>query len=156
LSRWLRKNAASESKLTGLFCLSVWLGPYIPHDADIGAYSKTVPAKVYKLTAQLMPKLVCVAAYCNAEKRKGLLRFLEIMEAAETDLTKTDEAMVDLVTEKDRGPFLYWLLNECCSPLQRLLRHAPHARPALFPVSEWNLSFLAPLGRSHPIPNSMS
>ena len=71
-----------------------------PGRSGVGAYSKTMPAKVYKLTAQLMPKLVCVAAYCSAEKRKGLLRFLEIMEAAETDLAKTDEAMVDLVPRR--------------------------------------------------------
>jgi hypothetical protein len=32
--------------------------------------------------------------------RKGRLHFLEIMEAAETDLTQTDEAMVDLVPRR--------------------------------------------------------
>jgi hypothetical protein len=115
LSRWLSRNSGSQSKLTGLFCTSVWLGPYIPHSADIGAFSNSTPSKVYKLTAQFMPKFVCVALFCDAARRAMLKAFLDVMVTAETELTVSDERMMSLVTEKDRGPFLFWLLNERCS-----------------------------------------
>ena len=39
-----------------LFCIAGWISPLIPDSADIGAYSKSVQSRIYKV-----PALRCAA-----------------------------------------------------------------------------------------------
>ena len=55
LFRWSHKNSDNEAKLMGLFCMSAWIAPHIPDYANIGAYSKSRKAKVYRLAAKQVP-----------------------------------------------------------------------------------------------------
>ncbi len=114
---------ANLSKLTlvRFFNCTAWLSPQIPDHADIGAYSQSVTASVYKIAAQNMPRLILMAAFGQEEVKTNMQYFMEQLERAEHTLSKADVAMLDNISSKDRGPFLYWLLNErAMLPTKRL------------------------------------
>ena len=108
------KDSVATDKLTLLrfFNVTAWLSPQIPDHADIGAYSQSVTASVYKIAAQNMPRLIVMAAFGQEEVKVNMQYFMEQLERAERTLTQADVAMLDNIMAKDRGPFLYWLLNE--------------------------------------------
>ena len=108
------KDSVATDKLTLLrfFNVTAWLSPQVPDHADIGAYSQSVTASVYKIAAQNMPRLIVMAAFGQEEVKVNMQYFMEQLERAERTLTQADVAMLDNIMAKDRGPFLYWLLNE--------------------------------------------
>jgi hypothetical protein len=46
-----------------LFCIAGWISPLIPDSADIGAYSKSVQSRIYKVPGAA---LRCAALRCAA------------------------------------------------------------------------------------------
>lgn len=112
LNRWMRKNAANQTNITFMFCMSAWLGPYIPDHSEVSVYSNNIPGGVYYRAASQMPRLLLVAAFGQQEVADNLKHFLSQLIQAEETLTADDVKIVDSLVPKDRGPFLYWLLNE--------------------------------------------
>ena len=60
-----------------------------------------------------MPKLVVLAACCRKELVLSMSGFMEEWEKAEDRMSDSALALLDNVTEKDRGLLLHWLLTEC-------------------------------------------
>ena len=63
--KWLRTYQKTPSQIESMFNLATWLGPHIPDDADVGVYSMSVRARVYRLAASKMPRLLLVAVPCH-------------------------------------------------------------------------------------------
>jgi hypothetical protein len=101
-----------ESGLSGLFCFSAWIAPVVSNHSDVGAYSNSTAAMVYKHVATRMPRLILVAAFGKSECGENMKMFMDNAIDAEERITEMDLEMVADITPKDRGPFLYWLLNE--------------------------------------------
>jgi hypothetical protein len=78
----------------------------------MGAYSKSLTALTYKQAAQRMPRLILMSAFGEAELAQNMVYFLEHLEQAERLLTEKDLRLLENVMVKDRGPLLYWLINE--------------------------------------------
>jgi hypothetical protein len=53
-----------------LFCIAGWISPLIPDSADIGAYSKSVQSRIYKVPGAA---LRCAALRCAALRCAGRL-----------------------------------------------------------------------------------
>jgi len=115
----VRNNLQRDSALSGLFCFSAWLAPFIPDYAEIGAFSKHVSSQIYKHAAERMPKLILEAAFGNAEVAQSMRKFMAQWMAAELNVSNGDLELLDQISTKDRGPFLYWLVN-CSTREQRL------------------------------------
>jgi hypothetical protein len=112
LRRWMDKNRLHDVKMVSLFCLTAWVGPHIPDDAAVSAYSKSPEAKVFKKAAKEMPRLILAAAFGDDEVALNMKYFLEQLKNAQKTINKDDLRILDNVAGKDRGPFLYWLLEE--------------------------------------------
>ena len=67
-----------------------------------------------------MPKLVVLAACCRKELALSMSGFMEEWEKAEDRMSDSALALLDNVTEKDRGLLLHWLLTECVLPAAAL------------------------------------
>ena len=135
LRRWMDKNRLHDVKMVSLFCLTAWVGPHIPDDAAISAYSKSPEAKVFKKAAKEMPRLILAAAFGDDEVALNMKYFLEQLKNAQKTISKDDLRILDNVAGKDRGPFLYWLLEEripigCLRPPAHA-RARMHARNAV-------------------------
>ena len=96
--------------------------PHIPDTADIGAYSQHVAARIYKHAAAQMPKMILEAAFGEEHVATSMRAFFAQWEQAEETLSDDDVRILDNVIQKDRGPFLFWLVNECgLAPRSHLL-----------------------------------
>ena len=73
-----------------------------------------------------MPRLLLEATFGHENTARKIQSFMEEWELAEKSLTKSDLQVLSSIVKKDRGPFLYWLLNE-----------RPSSR-----ISQWPLSAL--------------
>jgi hypothetical protein len=62
-----------------------------------------------------MPRLILMSAFGEAELAQNMVYFLEHLEQAEHTLTEKDLRLLDNIILKDRGPMLYWLINERAS-----------------------------------------
>jgi hypothetical protein len=98
--------------MSALFCLSAWTASLIPDHADIGAYSNSVKSRIYKKAAEQMPRLLLVSAFGHEDVAQNVKYFLEQLEHAENVLSNEELAVIDNLMAKDRGPFLFWLVNE--------------------------------------------
>ena len=130
----VRSNLQRDSALSGLFCFSAWLAPFIPDYAEIGAYSKHVSSQIYQHAAERMPKLILEAAFGNVEVTQSMRKFMAQWMASDLNVSNGDLELLDQISTKDRGPFLYWLINE--------------RRPSVLPRTVWPLLCLVPLRRS--------
>ena len=111
---------SNPERLAVLFCLSAWVNAWIPDSAEIGSYSNSVTSKVYKKAAEQMPRLLLVSAFGHEDVSQNVKYFLEQLEHAENQLSNEELAVVENIVAKDRGPFLYWMVNECQSqPVSR-------------------------------------
>jgi hypothetical protein len=108
----MRNNRGDESSLAAFFCFCCWLAPHVPDDAEIGVYSRTLTAKVYRTAAKLMPKMILVAAFGEEMGVRSMQRFMQQWEHAERTHSHDDFKMLESLDERDHGPFLFWLLNE--------------------------------------------
>lgn len=59
-----------------------------------------------------MPRLLLVSAFGHEDVAQNVKYFLEQLEHAENVLSSEEVAVLDNLVAKDRGPFLYWLVNE--------------------------------------------
>ena len=103
------------------------LAPLIPDHAELGAYSKSLTAKTYRQAAQRMPRLILMSAFGESELAENMVDFLEHLEQAEHSIPDNELRYLENISVKDRGPILYWLINECAevgyaSPLSRPFR----------------------------------
>jgi hypothetical protein len=115
VNRRMKGHANGQSaELLDIFRLSAWLAPHIPDTADIGAYSNGNKAKVYRQIAARLPRLLLLSSFGSVDVLKSIASFIEHMEVSESTFSDDDVAVFDLVSEKDKGPFLYWLVNERC------------------------------------------
>ena len=105
-------QATVQSKLTALLTLSARLAPYIPDSAVVGSYSNAASAMIYKKAAQQMPRLLVIGMFGEDAVTKNLQYFLAQLENAERELSKEELSISETIVAKDRGPMLYWLLNE--------------------------------------------
>ena len=66
-----------------------------------------------------MPRLLLMSAFGDSELAQNMVYFLEHLEQAEHTLTEKDLRLLSNISVKDRGPILYWLINEraSCPPL---------------------------------------
>ena len=66
-----------------------------------------------------MPRLLLMSAFGDSELAQNMVYFLEHLEQAEHTLTEKDLRLLTNISVKDRGPILYWLINEraSCPPL---------------------------------------
>jgi hypothetical protein len=112
LHRYVKRNAGLEAKLAELFCFSTWTAPFVSDYSAFGAYSRGIAAKIYTQAARRMPRLLLMAAFSKRETVVNMKGFMDNWERAERRFTKDDLALVEQIDAKDRGPFLYWLINE--------------------------------------------
>ena len=98
-----------------------------------------------------MPRLILAAAFGDDEVALNMKYFLEQLKNAQKTISKDDLRILDNVAGKDRGPFLYWLLEEripgCLRPVHtlacmhatrsRMHAHRAHARTRTL----WSLRF---------------
>ena len=144
LGQWVRKYHLREAKMAGLFCFSAWLAPVIPDYSDMSCYSKTTKSKIYRTAAEQMPRLILEAAFGDSAVARHMQSFMKEWEEAETSVKGEDLRMLQHIEKKDRGPFLYWLVNErgsivsrrcfarvcaCRSPLRPCTLRLTRARP---------------------------
>ncbi len=115
MARCVRQNLSNDTGLASLFCFSAWLAPFIPDYAEIGAYSKHPSALIYHHAAEKMPKLILEAAFGNVEVAQAMRAFMAQWQQAESNVTDQDLEILDTISSKDRGPFLFWLINERAS-----------------------------------------
>jgi hypothetical protein len=116
--RWVRANRFDDAQLVELFCMSARLTPHVTDDSDLGVYSRTNRAKVYRGAADRMPKLLVLAAFTEPAVVRSMWAFMAQWEHAEETMPDDYLTMLHGLDVKDRGPFLYWLLTE------RALQHA--------------------------------
>ncbi len=109
---WVRANRLNDVQLVELFCMSARLKPHITDDSDLGVYSRTYRARVYRGAADRMPKLLVLAAFTQPAVVRSMWAFMAQWEHAEETMPDDYLEMVKSLDLKDRGPFLYWLLNE--------------------------------------------
>jgi hypothetical protein len=112
LFKTIRGIKHQEAKLCSLFCFSAWMAPVIPDYADIGAYSMATKAQLYRRAAERMPKMILEASFGDQATLRTMQSFIEQWESAEQTLTADDTKLLRDLSKKDRGPFLYWLINE--------------------------------------------
>jgi hypothetical protein len=110
--RWTRRNRGNESSLAAFFCFCCWVAPHIPDDAEVGVYSSTSTAKVYRTAARRIPEMILLAAYSEAAGVRSMQGFMRLWEHAERTLSRDDFRLLGSLDERDHGPFLFWLLNE--------------------------------------------
>ena len=117
LMRWvtLMRYREEGTKLVELFCFASWLLPHITDDAEVGVYSKTLTARVYRAAAKEMPRMILLSAFGAEPDLHNMRGFMRQWEQAEKMLTGEDYAVLGNLDEKDMGPFLFWLLNERAS-----------------------------------------
>jgi hypothetical protein len=125
LRRWMRRHHDDESSLAAFFCLFRSLAPHVVDDAELSCFSRAWTAKVYHNAAKHIPKMIWVASFSDKAGVKGMQRFMQQWEHAEETLSTDDCQIVDILDERDRGPFLFWLLNERIFLLRALLAN-PH------------------------------
>jgi hypothetical protein len=113
LRRWVYANRRNDGALAKLFCFSVWLTPHVQNDAEVGVYSKTTAAFIYRQAAERMPRLLLVAAFAESEAVNNMRSFMDSWRKAEEMLSDEDVKVLDVLDKKDLGAFLYWSLNEC-------------------------------------------
>jgi hypothetical protein len=101
-------------RMVGFFNFTAWLTPHVADDAEVGVYSKTVTARIYREAADSIPRLILVAAFGQPEIVRSMQSFMQQWEQAEHSLTGDSADMIEYLDEKDRGPFLYWMINERC------------------------------------------
>jgi predicted nucleotidyltransferase len=112
LHAWLDRYQTDPEKVMGLFCLSVWLAPHIPDHALVGAYSRGLVAKTYRNAASAMPRAIIEIAFGDDGTSETWKGFMDRWVQSEEMLTADDLGMLRALDEKDRGPFMYWLLQE--------------------------------------------
>ena len=71
-----------------------------------------------------MPRLILMSAFGESELAENMVYFLEHLEQAEHSISDKELRYLENISVKDRGPVLYWLMNECAevgyaSPLSR-------------------------------------
>jgi hypothetical protein len=110
--RWTRRNRGNESSMAAFFCFCCWVVPHIPDDAEVGVYSRTLTAKVYRTAARRIPQMILVAAFGEAAGVRSMRGFMQLWEHAERTLSRDDFRLLGSLDERDHGPFLFWLLNE--------------------------------------------
>ncbi len=98
--------------MAAFFCFCCWVAPHIPDDAEVGVYSRTSTAKVYRTAARRIPELILVAAFGEAAGVRSMQGFMRLWEHAEQTLSRDDFRLLGSLDERDHGPFLFWLLNE--------------------------------------------
>ena len=114
LRRFVKKNGELDSKLAEVFCFSTWTAPVVCDYSNNGAYSNGIAAMIYNQAAERMPRLLLLAAFSKKDIVQNMKGFMDNWECAENRFTKDDLALLEQIDAKDRGPFLYWLLNERC------------------------------------------
>jgi hypothetical protein len=114
LRRLIIKLQDNAERMVGFFCFTAWLTPHVADDAEVGVYSKTVTARIYREAADSIPRLILVAAFGQPEIVRSMQSFMQQWEQAEHSLTGDSADMIEYLDEKDRGPFLYWMINERC------------------------------------------
>ena len=112
LRRFVKKNGELDSKLAEVFCFSTWTAPVVCDYSNNGAYSNGIAARIYNQAAERMPRLLLLAAFSKKDVVQNMQGFMDNWERAESRFTKDDLALLEQIDAKDRGPFLYWLLNE--------------------------------------------
>ena len=112
LRRFVKKNGELDSKLAEVFCFSTWTAPVVCDYSNNGAYSNSIAAMIYNQAAERMPRLLLLAAFSKKDIVQNMKGFMDNWECAENRFTKDDLALLGQIDVKDRGPFLYWLLNE--------------------------------------------
>ena len=112
LRRFVKKNGELDSKLAEVFCFSTWTAPVVCDYGNNGAYSNSIAARIYNEAAERMPRLLLLAAFSKKDIVQNMKGFMDNWERAESRFTKDDLALLEQIDAKDRGPFLYWLLNE--------------------------------------------
>ena len=126
LRRWMRRVHDDEQSLAAFFCLFRSLAPHVTDDAELSCFSRAWTAKVYHTAAKHIPKMILVASFSDKAGVKGMQRFMQQWEHSEETLSTENFQIVDILEEQDRGPFLFWLLNE-----RIFLLRAPLANPHL-------------------------
>jgi hypothetical protein len=114
LRAFVKKNVELDSKLAEVFCFSTWTAPVVCDYSSNGAYSNGIAARIYNQAAERMPRLLLLAAFSKKDVVQNMQGFMDNWERAESRFTKDDLALLGQIDVKDRGPFLYWLLNERC------------------------------------------
>ena len=115
LRRLVNELKGDDAAMASIFCFAAWINPVVPDYSDIGCYSESVAAHVYREAAMKMPKLILEATFGGPEAAASLKKFMAQWQLAEETVTTTDLVMLDNLHVKDRGPFLYWLVNERAS-----------------------------------------
>jgi hypothetical protein len=59
-----------------------------------------------------MPRLILMSAFGEAELAENMVYFLDHLEQAEHTIPEKDLRLLENITVKDRGPILFWLINE--------------------------------------------
>jgi hypothetical protein len=132
LRRWVLDCTTNSDRLGQLFVLAVRLKPHITDSSDLGVYSKSARSRIYRSLAERMPKLLMLAAYSPPSVVRSLENFMDHWELAEEHLTDVHVGILDNLDGKDRGAFLYWMLNERTLPT----RHS-HSFLALACACPW-------------------
>ena len=112
LVSWVQANRHSDMQMVQLFNLSLRIGYLVADDSEVGAYSQTARARVYRYTAHHMPKMIFLATYCSEDIVQDLYNFCAQWEACEVGISDAAVSIIDVLDAKDRGAFLRWLLAD--------------------------------------------
>ena len=119
-----------------LFNMTLRIRHLVSDDSELGAYSETARSRVYRYTAQQMPKMLFLATYCTEDIVQRLYSFVSQWEQCELGIKDEAVGTIGVLDSKHRGPFLFWLLNErsqCRTPPRRTcMRGVDHAPAGVY------------------------
>ena len=109
---WSQQNQDDESKLISLFCCCGWLCPHLRHDSEVSMFLNTAKADVYHLAARSIPSMLLLASFGEFADVLHLRGFLAQWERAQDSQRDGSIDMLNGLAAIDRGPLLFWLVNE--------------------------------------------
>ena len=115
LSKWLKQHRGQPADITGFFCVSVWLDAWVSDACDVSAFANSTAARIFLHAASTMPKLILMAIFGEPIVVRSIKAFMDQWLQAEEAISQANLDAFSVFETKDRGPFFFWLLNECAS-----------------------------------------
>ncbi len=79
-------------------------------------YSKAPLARAYRAASKQMPIMTLVASFGESDAVRSLREYMGQYVKAETLRSNEYAPLLDVLDQRDTGPFLYWLLNHASKP----------------------------------------
>jgi hypothetical protein len=115
----IKARLRDESLLMSLFCSMVSLSEHLSDSSQVGVYSNTVEAVVYRTAAYEMRKVFVATIFSPPEFCATVRSFFAEWALAEDAVSDHDLKVLDALDNRDKPAFFFWLVNERALSLRR-------------------------------------